>query len=189
MKNRIRFFEQENSIKSDLGRCACIALALLLLDIFQCAPHGFPAIAGARAILLIPAVVCVAMNEGELRGMFFGVFAGALWDVSTGGGDFHALILATTGFVCGLLLNNVMRSNIFTAFILTSVFLAVNNMGHWISKYVVPGLDSKFSVLLRNLLPSYLYSLLLTPLIFALFYAIESAFSKNRSIHKDLDEI
>ena len=86
--------KQEFDNKNIYIRRLCLAAGLLLTALVQNTAGLLPSFFGIHAMPLIPAVVCAAMFERELPGMFFGVFAGLLWDsVSASGGHFHAALL------------------------------------------------------------------------------------------------
>ena len=59
-------------------RRALYALLLLLAAVLQNTQGLFPEIFGVRAMLLIPAVVCIGMHERDIAGLFFGLSAGRL---------------------------------------------------------------------------------------------------------------
>ena len=139
----------------------------------------FPQIFGVRALLLIPAVVCIAMFERDMAGMFFGLFAGALWDMNAGGASFNALYLMAVGFICGTLINTIMRNNIVTALLLSMVFIPVYVIGYWFFHFVVGGIDMAGFVFLRYYLPSIFYSAVFLPLMFIGVRAIEKHYSEE----------
>lgn len=127
-------------------------------------------------MLLIPAVVCIAMFERDVAGMFFGLFAGALWDMHASGASFNALFLLTVGFVCGTLINTVMRNNIVTAFLLTMIFVPLYEVGYWFFRFIVGGLDMAGFMLWRYYLPGILYTAVLLPVMFIIIRAVEKVF-------------
>lgn len=169
----------EKQKKNIIARRAVYALILLVLSVLQNTQGFFPEILGARALPLIPAVVCIAMNERDLPGLAFGLFAGALWDISASGNSFNALLLMTVGFLCGTLINTVMRNNIVTASILTAAVLLIYNVGYWFFKFVITGYGSAVQVLLFRYLPGAAYSLALLPLMFFGMRAVENAFREE----------
>lgn len=154
-------------------RRGSLALILLVLAILQNTDGFFPQIFGVRALLLIPAVVCIAMFERDMAGMFFGLFAGALWDMNASGASFNALYLLAVGFICGSLINTIMRNNIITAFILSMVFIPVYIVGYWFFHYIVGGLDMAGFMFVRYYLPSIVYTAAFLPLMFILVRSIE----------------
>ena len=178
--------QQKKEIKK-AWRYACVAAVLLIFSVLQNMPGGFLSFFGAKAFLLIPAVVSVAIFEKDIGGIFFGLFAGALWDVCASGKDYYAIFLVVAGFVCGSLLNNIMRPNILTNLLLTAVWTAVFCLGHWILRYIIGGLDSSAHALLTYYLPSFIWTVALSPVIFLVVSAVENAFTRDGSVHKNLD--
>lgn len=169
----------ETQRKKLILRRICLALILLLISVLQNTDGFFPQIFGVRALLLIPAVVCIAMFERDIFGMLFGLFAGALWDISASGASFNALFLLTIGFLCGTLINTIMRNNVVTAFLLSLASCIVYNIGYWLFHYIIGGIDSALFTLLRYYLPSIAYTVLLVPLIFIIIRSVEKKFYED----------
>lgn len=169
----------ESQRKKLIIRRALLALILLGLAVIQNTDGLFPQPFGVKALLLIPAVVCVAMFERDMAGMFFGLFAGAIWDTYTQGGDFNALYLLIAGFVCGTLINTIMRNNIVTAAILCSFFITLHPVIYWLFHYVLAGLDSAGYIFVRYYLPSAAFTALFIPFMFIAVRAIEKVFSEE----------
>ena len=154
-------------------RRLCLAAAVLLFSILQNTPGLFPEIAGIRAMPLIPLVTAAAMYERDIAGMLYGLFAGALWDVFASGNSFNAIYFLITGYVCGILINTVMRSNFATHLLLTAGAALIYNTGYWLWHYVFTGCDMKFYSLMRYYIPGTVYTLILSPLVFFLVMTLE----------------
>lgn len=167
----------ESQRKKLITRRLCLALILLLLSVLQNTDGFFPQIFGVRALILIPAVVCMAMYERDIWGMLLGLFAGALWDITASGASFNALYLLTVGFVCGTLINTIMRNNVVTAMILSTLATLIYNIGYWAVSFVGGGMDNSGFILIRYYLPSILYTMLFIPLTFITVRAVEKKFS------------
>ncbi len=170
----------EKQKKLHIARCAVLAVLLVIFSVLQNTKGFFPEIMGVRAVLLIPAAVSVAMYERELAGMFFGLFAGTLWDISASGNNFYAAFLLVVGFVCGLLINSVLRKNIITSTILSGLWLLIYFAGSWFFRYVVGGLDLKGYMFVRFYLPAFAYSFLLSPVIFLIIREAENLFTREQ---------
>ena len=166
----------ETERKKLILRRGSLALILLVLSVLQNTDGFFPQIFGVRALLLIPAVVCIAMFERDMAGMFFGLFAGALWDIHASGASFNALYLFAVGFICGTLINTIMRNNIVTALILSMVFIPVYVVGYWFFHYIVGGLDMAGFMFWRYYLPEIFYTALFLPIMFIMVRGIEKLF-------------
>jgi len=169
----------ETQNKKLIIRRICLALILLLLSVLQNTDGLFPQIFGVRALLLIPAVVCIAMYERDIWGMILGLFAGALWDIFSSGASFNALYLLTIGFLCGTLINTIMRNNIVTASLLSFISAFIYNTGYWIFNIILPKTDSAAFLLWRYYLPSVVFTTLLAPVIFIIIRALEKKFSEE----------
>ena len=167
----------ESQRKKLITRRLCLALILLLLSVLQNTDGFFPQIFGVRALILIPAVVCMAMYERDIWGMLLGLFAGALWDITASGASFNALYLLTVGFVCGTLINTIMRNNVVTAMILSTLTTLIYNIGYWAVSFVGGGMDNSGFILIRYYLPSILYTMLFIPLTFITVRAVEKKFA------------
>ncbi len=156
-----------------LIRRSIFAVLLLIAHLLQNMPGFFPSVFGVRAYFLLTFTVCLGLFERELAGAMFGLFAGALWDfVSPSGDGFHALLFMAVGALCGILINTRMRNNLFTA-------LLLNTAAHllYVSLYTVffvlaGGVDSAGWLYLRYYLPSAVYSVLFTPIIYLAVRAV-----------------
>lgn len=166
----------ETERKKLILRRGSLALILLVLSVLQNTDGFFPQIFGVRALLLIPAVVCIAMFERDVAGMFFGLFAGALWDMHASGASFNALFLLAVGFICGTLINTIMRNNVVTAFLLTMIFVPIYEIGYWFFHFIAGGLDMAGFMLLRYYLPGIVYTAVLLPVMFIFIRAVEKIF-------------
>lgn len=165
--------------KNLILRRGLLAVFLLALAVLQNTDGFFPQVFGVRALLLIPAVVCISMFERDIAGMFYGLFAGALWDMYSQGGDFNALYLMAAGFICGTLMNTVMRNNIVTAGILSSFFVIVHPIVYWAVHYAFSAPDGAVYMLLRYYLPSIGYTALFIPIMFIIVRGAEKRFSHD----------
>ena len=163
--------------KKLITRRLCLALILLLLSVLQNTDGFFPQIFGVRALLLIPAVVCMSMYERDIYGMLLGLFAGALWDIFASGASFNAIYLLCVGFICGTLINTIMRNNVVTAAILSSAAILIYSVGYWLFKFVIGGLDSAVYMLLRYYLPGAAYTAAFIPVMFIIVRGVEKRFS------------
>lgn len=178
-------FERERKIR--YLRFAALAALVLLLSVLQNTDGFFPEPFGLHACLLIPVTVSIAIYEHETTGIFFGLFAGLLWDTCSAGGNYYAIFLVIIAYISGSLVNNIMRINIVTASLLSAVWLLVYHVGYFFTHFGI----SQYYILLRRYLPAFLYSTLLAPFIYLAVMAICDAFEKIRGVQlpgtKDID--
>ena len=136
----------------------------------------FPTVFGAHAFLLIPTVVCIAMFERDLAATLMGIFAGAIWDATAARGDgFNALFLMIVATVVGLLINYLMRNNLSTALLLSSVAIVLYAFLHWFIFVICRGIEGRLLLFVTFYLPSIVYTFVFTPL----FYVIMRKFLRK----------
>ena len=144
------------------------ALSTLLLLVVQTAPRFFPAIGGARPMPLLTFVICVAVLGGARTGVTVGVIAGVLWGVfSSRLFGFDALLLMLLGLAAGLLVEWLLRANFYTALLLCAGGILLYVLFDWLFFYVIFQRAQPFAILFKVLLPSGLYTVLLTPIVYA----------------------
>lgn len=121
-------------------------------------------------MLLVPFVVCVAMYERSLTGLFYGVIAGALWDfASTGADGMFTLMLATIGFGVGIIITFYIRNRLFSAFVLTLLSSTAVSVAYWLIFVLRKSLDGSFEILLLRFLPLAVYT---SVFVFVYYYLI-----------------
>jgi len=161
--------------KKTVLRRAIFSCLILLAAVLQNTPGLFPEIFGVPAMLLIPVVVCTGMYERDIPGLFYGLFAGIVWDIcSAGPPGLNAVMLMTFGFVSGALIGTVMRNNLVTALLLTGSAVFIYNTVYWIFAYVVKAYDGALMAYLTFYLPSVLYTVLLMPVFYFIVKAVKN---------------
>ena len=151
------------------------ALFVLLIVITAACQHTAGdafSIFGARAFLLIPLTVTIAMNEKSMGGLSFGLLAGVLWDVATVRGDgFYSVVLALAGFTAGAAVTYIVRNNILASLLLSAGACLFITVSYWLIFIFVRGYDGAFSLFLSFYLPSAIYSLAFTA---AYYYLVKN---------------
>lgn len=169
---------QEFENKNIYIRRLCLAAVVLLTALLQNTDGLLPSPLGFRAMPLIPAVVCISMFERELPGMFFGVFAGLLWDsAARTGTNLHAILLTVLAFVCGCLITHLMRNNILTALLLGGSATAVFLLFCFFKEFIFSGRIDGAYKLLTFYIPSAVYTVLFLPLLYYIVHRIEKKFA------------
>ena len=161
----------ENFIRKSLLVCLVAVTA-----VFQHTDGAIPSLFGAKAMLLVPLVVAIAVHERSINGLFFGALAGILWDFATVRGDgFFSVFLACVGFFSGCLVTYLMRNSALTNFILSLVATGTVNVGYWFFFILRRGYEGSADVLFGYYLPSALYTVLFA----VVYYYIVGAIHKN----------
>ena len=164
-----------------LYRRAIYLILLLVLHLLQSTAGLFPSPFGAHALLLIPAVVCIGMCEREYSGLFFGLFAGLLWDSTLLADHYHAMFLCVLGLVCGALAQHLMRNNIMTAALLSGFSLLLYALIRWASLLITAGFGFAARKLLTFYLPCVIYTLFLSPILYLFIRFLSHQFQSAQS--------
>lgn len=169
---------QEFDNKNIYIRRLCLAGILLLTALLQNTDGFLPSPLGFRAMPLIPAVICIAMYEREIPGMFFGAFAGLLWDsVARSGTNLNTILLTVLAFVCGCLITHLMRNNIITALLLGGSGTALFMLFYFLKEFIFTGRVDGAYKLITFYVPSLIYTVLFLPLMYYIVHFIERKFA------------
>ena len=140
------------------------ALLLVLAALLQHTRGALPQIGAASCFLLLPLCVAIAMREGSVIAMLFGVFGGALWDFASPSGDgFYAAALCLICFVCGALCSFVLRVNLRSFLLLCVCAALLLGLARWFFFLFLPGIDTDTALLFGRVVPSLIYTLALSP--------------------------
>lgn len=160
---------------------AAYGFFLLLCFFLQMTPSALPAVAGGRPLLLIPAVVCVGMFTDPVTGGICGAAAGFAWDMfSARPTGLCALYLLAAGCVCGLLVQLLMRNNWLTALLLCGGAAFLQGLLDWLLTCVLWRLPDSGQVLLRQFLPNFVYTAVLSLPLYYLTLAIAKRLKLSR---------
>lgn len=163
--------------KTKLKKYAVYVLILLLSHLFQNSLRIFPAFFGVRPVLLISAVVCIAMYEGEIVGAAIGLFAGALWDTVTVTADgYNALFLMAACAFCGVFLRVFLRNNILTYLWINSLVTCIYFASYVIFFITSRGIDGGLMIFFRYYLPMAVYSVILSPFWYLIIRGVNRKF-------------
>lgn len=150
-------------------RRALFVFLIAFTAVFQHTDGAIPSLLGAKAFVLIPLTVCIAMNERSMGGLAFGVLAGVLWDFATVRGDgFYAVMLAVAGFAAGAAVTYLVRNNIFASLLLSLGACSFVITAYWFVFIFMKGYEGAFSLLFSFYLPSGIYSLAFTAVYYYL---------------------
>lgn len=148
---------------------AALAVGAFLL---QCSNIALPEIFGARAFLLLPLSVCVAMHEREIPAAIFGVFCGLLWDNVSGVEGFNSLVIMILCAVCSILISHLMQNNIVTAFVLSGGTVAIYELLYIVVNFGFGGAGNPVRQIFTFYLPSFIYTIVFVPVFYGLTYYI-----------------
>lgn len=166
-------------------RRALFICLIVVTAMFQHTKGAVPSIFGAKAFLLIPLAVCIAMREKSLGGLSFGLLAGVLWDFSTVRGDgFYAVMLTLAGYTAGAATVYLMRNNIFSALILSSGASLFVSVSYWFVFIFLKGFEGAWKILFSFYIPSAIYTLAFAAVYYYLVRFIVRATTDKKQIKK-----
>ena len=100
-------------------RYIAYTIEIIVFFIIQQTPGLIPSVYGILPTLLIPIACSIAMFEGPVCSLFYGVFSGFLLDYGTNCTfGFHALILGLICFIISFLVQDVFHNNFLTGLIM-----------------------------------------------------------------------
>jgi len=137
---------------------------LFIVYIIQFTPSLLPRFFGESPMLLTVCAVSIALFEGDITGMWFGIAAGLLVDAgSTAPFGFYGLVNLIICYGCGLLVMYLMRNNIVTSVILGFAAVVIASFAQW---FFLSGSRDLMYFIPNILLPRAVYSTVTMPAFF-----------------------
>ena len=156
----------------------CYALIILLCDLLQNTAGLFPEIASARCFLLLPVSIILSMGEDEKNGAFIGLFAGLLWDLFSGVHmGFNCIFIMIMCFFSSALVTYIARDNFITNMISSAATTALYCFIYWLLFIIIKNVKGAEMTLLTFYIPSMIYTLALTPLIWLILKPVKKKFT------------
>ena len=126
-----------------------------------------PEIFGGRPLILIVVFLAVAIFEREYASMFFGITVGFLLDVSIGNFiGIHTILLFILGYTLGVLFTYFISINLFTFSLTSLIFIPLILLYRFLFFYIIPGFDNAKYAFLYHLLPSIVYTMIISPFVY-----------------------
>ncbi|MDD6727851.1 MAG: rod shape-determining protein MreD [Eubacteriales bacterium] len=158
---------------------------LLLCDLLQNTAGLFPEIGGARCFLLLPAAIILSMGEDERDGAFLGLFAGLLWDVSSGVHlGFNSIFIMVMCFFSCALVTYVARNTFITNMISSVVTVILYCLIYWLFFIIIKGVDGGEMTLFSFYIPCMIYTVAATPVLWLILRPVKRKFE-----YKEIPEI
>lgn len=173
---------QFNQRRKNIVKWTLYSLILFFAFILQ-TTVGFLEIFGVKPVLILPIIIFIAMFEGEWAGAIFGVIGGLFWDTAS---DkllgFNAIILLLLCVSAALLVMYLVRANLWNGILFVLVAALVQGLLAYFFYYVIWSYNHSSLILLKKILPTVLYTTLLSPLFFFLIRKISYSFNEVERI-------
>lgn len=155
------------------------ALLLLAFHLLQNVRGLFPELFGARCFLLIPAVIFFSVGEELFSASMLGLFAGMLWDLTSGVHmGFNCLFFMLLCFLTAAFTLHIARDTFLTNLLLAGGVTALYCFVYWLFFILIKGVDGGELTVVTFYLPSFVYTIILSPVLYALLRPV-----KNRLNH------
>lgn len=150
-------------------------LELLIIFTVQNAPGLLPSFLGVKPLLLVIFAVSIAMFEGDVVGLWFGIIAGFLMDLSASTVfGFYTLFVMIICYICGTLVIYLMRNNLVSSLVLGALAVLALGLVQWLFQFAIWGDSGTWYFLYGVLLPRVIYSAAIMPLAFYFNRALAS---------------
>ena len=152
-------------------------LVLLYLFFIAQTTFSFLGIFDIRPVFIVAFSVAVSMQEREGYAMAFGIIAGFMWDFSSGKTPgFNAAVLMVCCIVISLATMYFIGNNFLNSMMFCGLTMILQGLLDFLFFYLIWGYADSHLILLRYLLPTALYTTLVTPLLFFLIRRLHNKF-------------
>ena len=157
-------------------------LLLMGLYVLQATP-GFLMVLGIKPLLVLPAVVCIAMQEGEYLGGIYGMVGGMFCDLSSFTYfGFNALLFLLMGVGIGLLVEYLLNNSAINALLLTLGAMVIKGLVEFFFMYGIWGYEGAGLIYLNKMIPTLIYSALFVPLWYRLSVKLAGWYARKMEI-------
>lgn len=139
--------------------------------------------AGAKALFLIPLVICISANESEIISGEIGLISGFLLDISSDKllGS-NAIFLVLTGVFTSLLFLHLMRKNIVNVILITIVAAFLHGAVDFFFYFAIWGFEGYKLVFTERTIPSIIYTIISSPFIYLIIKIISIKFGRPEKV-------
>lgn len=154
-----------------------VYLVLLYLFFVAQTTFSFLAIFDVRPVLVVAFIVALSMQEREGYAMAFGLIAGFMWDFSSGkASGFNAASLMVCCIVISLATMYMVGNNFLNSIMFCGLTMIFQGLLDFTFFYLIWGYTDSHLILLRHILPTALYTTVVTPLFFFLMRRLHNKF-------------
>lgn len=157
----------------------CYFLIILVCHLLQNVGGLFPEIYGARCFLLLPVSIILAMGEDEKSGALIGLFAGLLWDITSGVHlGFNCIYITLMCFFSAALVTYIARDIFITNMVCSSITIILYSFIYWLFFIIIKGVDGGEMTLVTFYIPCTIYTIVLSPVLWLILNPIKRKLNK-----------
>ena len=154
-------------------------LLLLLFYTLQTTPYLFQ-IFGIKPVLILPLVVCISMYEGVMPSSVFSMIAGLLWDISSDKlFGFNAVILLCCSSLISLSFIYYLRTKLVNCIAFCCITTVLQGLIDFLFYYAIWDYPNVSIIFVNRILPTMIYTIILTPLFYYLIRMISLKFNQT----------
>lgn len=166
--------------KQNIKKYFFYCILILAADLLQNTAGLLPEIAGARFFIILPTIIFLSIGESEKNGAFLGLFAGLLWDLSSGVHmGFNCIFLTLICFLAAALVNYVTRDTFITNILSAAIVTIIYCLIYWLCFIVIKGVDGGEITILSFYIPCAIYTLILSPFVWLILKPIKKRLNQN----------
>ena len=155
--------------------CVIVALAALIQNTAGLTIE----IAGARCFLLLPVCMILGTGEDERFAAFLALFGGLLWDLSAPAHlGFNSIFMCVMCFFGAALVTYILRNTFITNFIFSAVMIVLYSFLSWLFFIIIKDIKGAELTLFTFYLPSAVYTIFVTPLIYFCLRPVKRVLNK-----------
>lgn len=153
----------------NIVRYTAFSIEILIFYIIQCTPGLSLEVFGGRPVLLLPLAMTIAVFEGEIPAIIFGVVCGLMIDAGYSGPvGFYAVTMSVLCFIVSVLMENYIRTNLLTAFIIGTIAVPVIIFLQFLLFYVLMGYDDVWGYFLSHYVSRIIYTWAFVPVFYGI---------------------
>lgn len=140
-------------------------------------------IGGTRCFLLLPVCMILGSGEDERFAAVIALVGGMLWDLSSAVHlGFNAVYMCIMCFFGASLITYIIRNTFITNFIFSTVFILIYCILYWLFFIIIKDVRGAELSLFTFYLPSALYTIIITPVIYLILRPIKNRLNKPISV-------
>ncbi len=145
------------------------SLEILLCYIIQSTPGLTLEVFGGRPVLMLPLAMTIAVFEGEIPAIIFGVICGLMADSGYSGPmGYYAIMLAVLCYVVSILMENYLRTNLLTAVLIGIISIPIIIVVQFLLFYVLMGYDYSSEYFVSHYISRIVYTFAFVPVFYGI---------------------
>ncbi|MBR2176420.1 MAG: rod shape-determining protein MreD [Clostridia bacterium] len=153
----------------NIVRYTAFSLEILICSVIQSVPGLSPEVFGGRPVLLLPLAVSIAIFEGEVPAIVFGVISGLLADAGYSGPmGYYSIMLAVLCFIVSVLMENYIKTNLLTAMLIGTISIPVIIFVQFLLFYVSMGYGDVWVYFAAHYISRIIYTWAFVPVFYGI---------------------